>query len=83
MEKIKQAWKLSVYGEGLHGRLWSIVSDGDPKRRPALFQHCMQIELKEGDILFGYVGQLPGCSLWTGPDGETQDLDFKHDMKRE
>jgi hypothetical protein len=82
MEMVKQAWKLSPYGEGLHGSFWSIASDGDPKRRPALFQHCMQLELKEGDKLFEYVGQLPGCNLWTGPSGETQDLDVKHDMKR-
>ncbi|KAF8867766.1 hypothetical protein CPB84DRAFT_1698363, partial [Gymnopilus junonius] len=82
IEMIRQAWKLSPYGEALYGRLWSIASDGDPKRRPALYQHCMQHELKEGDELFEYVGQLPGCNLWTGSGGETQDLDFKHDMKR-
>jgi hypothetical protein len=83
IEMIRQAWKLSPYGEALHGPLWSIASDGDPKRRPALYQHCMQRELKEGDQLFEYVGQLPGCNLWTGLGGETQDLDYKHDMKRE
>jgi hypothetical protein len=80
---VKQAWKLSPYGQALHGNLWSIASDGDPKRCPSLFQHCTQLELKEGDKLFEYVGQLAGCNLWTGPNGETQDLDVKHDMKRE
>jgi hypothetical protein len=83
MEMVKQAWRLSPYGQALHGSLWSMASDGDPKRRPALFQHCTQLELKEGDKLFEYVGQLVGCNLWTGPSGETQDLDVKHDMKRE
>ncbi|KAF9471491.1 hypothetical protein BDN70DRAFT_938909 [Pholiota conissans] len=55
MEMIRHAWKISPYGEALHGSLWSIASDGDPKRRPALYQHCMQYELKEGDKLFEYL----------------------------
>lgn len=41
IEMLWQAWKLSPYGEKLHGLIVSIASDGDPKRRPALWLHCM------------------------------------------
>ena len=38
----------------------------------------LYISLKQ---LFDTVGELPGPSLCTGSSGETQDLDYKHDMK--
>lgn len=82
IEKCHQAWKLSPYGESLHGPLTSFASDGDLKRRPALYLHCMVCELMPADPLFKYLGSLPGLNLWTGSGGETQDLDYKHDMKR-
>ena len=82
IEKCRQAWKLSPYGETLHGPLSSLGSDGCPKRRPALYLHCMVRELTPVDPLFKYLGDLPGLNLWTGPGGMTQDLDYKHDMKR-
>ncbi|KAF8240591.1 hypothetical protein L208DRAFT_1420331 [Tricholoma matsutake] len=59
---------LSPYGESLHGPIWSIGSDRDPKFMP-------------DDPLFSHVGNLPGLNLWTGSGGETQDLDYKHDFK--
>ena len=74
------------YGERLHGPLWSIASDGDPKCRPALYLHYMVRELTADDALskplFSLVGALPGLNLWTGSGGETQDLDYKYDTKR-
>lgn len=86
IEMLRQAWRISPYGERLHGHLWSIASDGDPKRRPALYLHCMVRELTPNNPelkpLFDLVGGLPGLNLWTGSRGETQDLDYKHDMKR-
>ncbi|KAF8055318.1 hypothetical protein FPV67DRAFT_1789064 [Lyophyllum atratum] len=82
IEMLRQAWKMSPYGELLHGPIWSIASDGDPKRRPALYLHCMYRELTPADPLFEHLGNLPGLNLWTGSGGETQDLDYKHDMKR-
>ena len=82
IEKCRQAWKISPYGEALHGPLASFASDGDPKRRPALYLHCMVRELTPADPLFQHLGNLPGLNLWTGSAGETQDLDYKHDMKR-
>jgi len=59
-----------------------IASDGDLKRRPALYEHCMVREIVEGDPLFHSLRDLPGLNLWTGSGGETQDLDYKHDFKR-
>jgi hypothetical protein len=82
IEMLRQAWKISPCGEALHGPIWSIASDGDPKRRPALYQHCMVREIVEGDPLFHSLKDLPGLNLWTGSGGETQDLDYKHDFKR-
>lgn len=81
---LREAWALSPYGEALHGPILSIASDGDPKRRPALYLHCMVRELKPDDNLnlFRHVGKLTGFNLWTGSHGETQDLDYKHNMKR-
>ena len=83
IEMLRQAWRLSPYGESLHGPIWSIASDGDPKRRPALYLHCMVQELTPEQPLFRHVGMLPGLNLWTGSGGETQDLDYKHNFKRE
>lgn len=79
---LREAWEMSPYGQSLHGPIWSIASDGDPKRRPALYLHCMVRELKPPDPLFQFLGHLPGLNLWTGSNGETQDLDYKHDFKR-
>jgi hypothetical protein len=82
IEKLRQACRMSPYGEALHGPIWSIASDGDPKRRPALYLHCMTHELKPDDPLYQHVAHLPGCNLYTGSGGETQDLDYKHTFKR-
>ena len=83
IEMLRQAWRMSEYGEALHGPIVSIASDGDPKRRPALYLHCMERELTQSDPIFKHLGDLPGLNLWTGSGGETQDLDYKHNMKRE
>ena len=83
IEMIRQAWKISEYGEALHGSIWSIASDGDPKHRPALYLHCVVRELTPADALYAHLGNLPGLNLYTGPNFETQDLDYKHDFKRE
>jgi hypothetical protein len=83
IEKLLQAWRLSPYGEVLHGPVWSIASDGDPKRRPALFLHCSVHSLTLQHGLWKHLGTLIGLNLFTGPNGETQDLDYKHCFKRE
>ncbi|TFK16713.1 hypothetical protein FA15DRAFT_606525, partial [Coprinopsis marcescibilis] len=84
LEKLKQAWRLSPFGEKMHGPIWSLASNGDPKRRPALYLHCMVREIKPDTDpeIFDLVGSLQGLNLWVGPSLETQDLDWKHCIKR-
>ncbi|KAF9530963.1 hypothetical protein CPB83DRAFT_874875 [Crepidotus variabilis] len=82
IEIIRQAWKMSPFGDVLHGPVWSIASDGDPKRRPALFLHCMARELLPSDPLYVHLQNLNGLNLWVGSGGEVQDLDYKHTFKR-
>ncbi|TFK17475.1 hypothetical protein FA15DRAFT_734848 [Coprinopsis marcescibilis] len=84
LEKLKQAWRLSPFGEKMHGPIWSLSSDGDPKRRPALYLHSMVREIKPDTDpkIFDVVGSLQGLNLWVGPSLETQDLDWNHCIKR-
>jgi len=58
MEMLRQAWKMSPFGDILYGAIWSIASDGDPKRRPALYLQCMIQELAPANPLYRYVGKL-------------------------
>ncbi|KAF8240355.1 hypothetical protein L208DRAFT_1374387 [Tricholoma matsutake] len=81
MEMLHQAWKISPFSEALHGTIWLIASDSNPKWHPALYLHCMIQELTPADPLHQYVGKLCGMNLYTGLDGMTQDLDVKHDLK--
>ncbi|KAG5649428.1 hypothetical protein H0H81_003920, partial [Sphagnurus paluster] len=79
---LQEAWRISSYGARLHGDLWSIASDGDPRRRKALYFLCMVRELKESDPLYMFLGHLAGLNLLTGPDFVTAAFDWKHDFKR-
>ncbi|KAJ3537998.1 hypothetical protein NMY22_g5352 [Coprinellus aureogranulatus] len=82
IEKCRQAWQMSPYGEALHGPLWSIASDGDPKRRPSLYLHCMVKPIASADPLYPHLGELQGLNLMTGLKSETHDMDYKHTFKR-
>ncbi|KAF8966235.1 hypothetical protein BDZ97DRAFT_1808359 [Flammula alnicola] len=72
IEMLRQAWKMSLYGDRLQGFLWSIAFDGDPKRHPALYLHHMVRELPPDNPgtkrLFSLVGGFPGLNLWTGSE---------------
>ncbi|TEB28898.1 hypothetical protein FA13DRAFT_1793736 [Coprinellus micaceus] len=82
LEMLRQAWKFSPYGEATYGPIWSIASDGDPKRRPALYLHCMTRKIEPEQKIYEHLGYLKGFNLWTGSNLETQDLDWKHCIKR-
>ncbi|KAK6966853.1 hypothetical protein R3P38DRAFT_2391465, partial [Favolaschia claudopus] len=41
LQRLLAAWKLSPYGEQLHGPIKTIASDGAPDRRKALYLICM------------------------------------------
>jgi hypothetical protein len=82
IEMLRQAWKISPYGEKLNGPLIDMSSDGDPRRRAAFYLHCMSHKLTPNHPLYKFLGRLFGLNLWTGPDGETQDFDYRHIFKR-
>ncbi|KAK7015798.1 hypothetical protein R3P38DRAFT_2786718 [Favolaschia claudopus] len=82
MEVIIAAWKRSPDGEAKHGPLLSISTDGDHKRRLALFVLCMQNEILPKNPLYPFVRNLPGLNLRVGKDNITHDGDPKHIFKR-
>ncbi|KAJ7241100.1 hypothetical protein C8J57DRAFT_1085356, partial [Mycena rebaudengoi] len=82
MEKVLEAWKRSAYGERLYGPIKSIASDGDGKRRLALFMMCMHTEIVEGNPLYPFIKNLPGLNRRVGKDNITMDMDYKHIDKR-
>ncbi|KAJ7254251.1 hypothetical protein C8J57DRAFT_1076384, partial [Mycena rebaudengoi] len=65
LQKLVQAWKLSPFGEAMHGRLESISSDGDPTRRAALYLLCMHKKLGRDDPLYKFLSGLIGLNLYT------------------
>ncbi|CAE7062743.1 unnamed protein product [Rhizoctonia solani] len=82
IELILQSWRDSPFGEATHGPIWSICTDGDAKRRLAVFQHCMQFRLPPSSEIFGLIGHLPLLNLYCGPNLITHDGDYKHEEKR-
>lgn len=76
------AWKLSPYGAAVHGDSVSFGTDGDPKRRPAVYLCCMVRTVLPKDTLYEWLGNLPGLNLLCGPNFETPSFDPKHDIKR-
>ncbi|KAL0575072.1 hypothetical protein V5O48_006891 [Marasmius crinis-equi] len=80
--QIIKAWKESPYGEAMHGPLWFIASDGDSKRRAALYIICMTHELSKTDPLYKLLERLTGLNKFTSDGGITMDFDFKHLFKR-
>ncbi|KAJ7140069.1 hypothetical protein C8R43DRAFT_858013, partial [Mycena crocata] len=63
MEMVLEAWKRSPDGESRHGPVKSIATDGDHKRRLALFMMCMHDEIRDGNPLWPFVKNLPGLNL--------------------
>ncbi|KAJ7232378.1 hypothetical protein C8J57DRAFT_1579011 [Mycena rebaudengoi] len=82
MEAVLEAWKRSPDGEPKHGPILSIASDGDHKRRLALFFMCMHSEILPGNPLYPFVRNLPGLNRRVGKDNLTNDSDPKHLDKR-
>jgi hypothetical protein len=80
LQKLLAAWKLSPYGEIMHGPVKTIASDGAADRRRALYLLCMNQEVR-GNQLWEHLKDLPGLNLFTGPDGVTKCFDPKHTWK--
>jgi hypothetical protein len=81
LQMLVAGWKLSPYGEVMHGPLAAIASDGDPNRTAALHLICMERGVKAGDPLHEYVSGLPGLNLFTSADFLTEEFDPKHNWK--
>ncbi|KAK7013561.1 hypothetical protein R3P38DRAFT_3322523 [Favolaschia claudopus] len=81
LQMINAAWKLSPYGEILHGPIPAYASDGDPKRKAALYLLCMHREVKPGDALYPHIAGLHGLNLFTSEDFATMEFDPKHSWK--
>ncbi|KAJ6574023.1 hypothetical protein B0H10DRAFT_1963829 [Mycena sp. CBHHK59/15] len=81
IEMVLGAWKRSPDGEVKHGPILSVATDGDHKRRLALFILCMQSEILPGNPLYPYVRNLPGLNLRVGKDNITNNSDPKHTFK--
>ena len=81
IDLLLNCWKESPHGEAVHGDIWSICTDGDSKRRRALFQLCMSSTLPESSDLFHLLGHLPLLNLCCGPTQITHDGDYKHEEK--
>jgi hypothetical protein len=77
-----EAWKRSPDGEIKHGPIVSVATDGDHKRRLALFLLCMHSEILPGNPLYSFVRNLPGLNLRVGKNNLTNDADPKHTFKR-
>ncbi|KAJ7472397.1 hypothetical protein B0H11DRAFT_2196011 [Mycena galericulata] len=82
MLTVVEAWKRSPDGEARHGPAGVVSSDGDPKRRLALFVMCMHSEILRGNPLYPYICNLDGLNRRVGFNNITADFDYKHDFKR-
>ncbi|KAJ7787583.1 hypothetical protein B0H14DRAFT_3579585 [Mycena olivaceomarginata] len=82
IEMVIEAWKRSPDGEIKHGPIVSVATDGDHKRRLALFLLCMHSEILPGNPLYSFVHNLPGFNLRVGKNNLTNDADPKHTFKR-
>ncbi|KAJ7699599.1 hypothetical protein B0H17DRAFT_1129209 [Mycena rosella] len=82
LQKLIQAWKLSPFGEARHGPLLSVASDGDARRRAALYLVCMHRELPREDPLYPFLSELAGLNRYTGDGGLTMDFDYRNLFKR-
>ncbi|KAJ7761933.1 hypothetical protein DFH07DRAFT_867598 [Mycena maculata] len=82
METVIEAWRRSADGEIKHGPILSVASDGDPKRRAALFVMTMHSEILADNPIYRYICKLPGLNRRVGKDNLTMDPDWKHMDKR-
>ncbi|CEL58799.1 hypothetical protein RSOLAG1IB_12200 [Rhizoctonia solani AG-1 IB] len=79
---VYQAYKKSPNGAAALGPIWSFATDGDARRRLALFRLCMKQVLCPPSPLYSELCHLEFMNLACGEDEITHDGDFKHKEKR-
>ncbi|KAG8699972.1 hypothetical protein FRC09_006255 [Ceratobasidium sp. 395] len=77
-----RAWNESACGRSAHGSLWSIATDGDPRRRQAIHSVCMSRLLSPASPIHKYLCHLELLNMMCGEGDITHDGDFKHEEKR-
>ncbi|KAG8697056.1 hypothetical protein FRC08_006762 [Ceratobasidium sp. 394] len=77
-----RAWNESPHGRSALGKLWSIATDGDPRRRQASHSICMVKPLPPTSPICNELCHLDLLNLMCGEDEITHDGDFKHEEKR-
>ncbi|KIY71021.1 hypothetical protein CYLTODRAFT_158342 [Cylindrobasidium torrendii FP15055 ss-10] len=76
------AWRMCEVGARRFGDVWILGSDGDAKRRAALYLVTMIRKLVPADPIFPYLAGIPGMNLYCGQHFETASIDWKHTFKR-
>ncbi|KAG8684104.1 hypothetical protein FRC08_013877 [Ceratobasidium sp. 394] len=79
---VVDGWKASPYGESALGPLYSIATDGDPRRRRVMHSFCMSEDLPKDSALYQELCHLEMLNLRCGVNAVTHDGDFKHEEKR-
>ncbi|KAG8687113.1 hypothetical protein FRC11_007774, partial [Ceratobasidium sp. 423] len=77
-----KGYKNSPHGAAALGPIWSFATDGDARRRLALYRLCMTRQLSPPSELYSELSQLEFMNLACGEDDITHDGDFKHEEKR-
>ncbi|KAG8701433.1 hypothetical protein FRC09_005373 [Ceratobasidium sp. 395] len=77
-----RAWNESPHGRDVYGNIWSVSTDGDPRRRRAIHHAFMKFVLAPTSPIYKELSSLHMLNLMCGEDDITHDGDFKHEEKR-
>ncbi|KAG8695139.1 hypothetical protein FRC08_008010 [Ceratobasidium sp. 394] len=82
IDLVVHAWKQSEHGESAHGPIWSVATDGDPRRRQVAHRSYMSTKLPMYSPLYLKLCDLDLLNLYCGENTITHDGDYKHEEKR-
>ncbi|CAE6517396.1 unnamed protein product [Rhizoctonia solani] len=82
LKTVYQAYNESPHGAAALGPIWSFATDGDARRRLALYRLCMTHTLSPPSPLYLELYRLDLMNLACGENNVTHDGDFKHEEKR-
>ena len=81
LREVIRAWEESEDGQGAHGPLWSVATDGESTMRSCRFRLCMSQRLSPANPLYPLLHNLSGLNLFTGAGDLTMTCDPKHILK--